>query len=292
VIATFGLLENSSAVVIGAMLVSPLMQPIIGLAAALVGVDGRRQLVSLALIAMGALEAVVLAALIAWIVPTFRAVTITPEILLRTAPGIVDLGIACAAGAAGAFVTVHRKSAAALPGAAIAVALMPPLAALGILLERGNGHLAAGAFLLFVTNLFGIVLASSIVLSTSRLAARREVIWRSRLAVLVPLAAAALVLYPLVTHTAAAYNKAKDEAIVRAALVPALRAQGLGIQDISVVEGPGGLVASIDVVGPERVTGTDALARDLVDRLHREVDLIVRWTERSEFTSSASPPPG
>ena len=92
--------------VIGAV-VSPLMQPIIGLAAAVVGLNARRQLVSTGLIVLTAAESIGLAALVAWIVPVFQAVTITPEILLRTAPGILDL--ACAAGAAGAYVTARNR---------------------------------------------------------------------------------------------------------------------------------------------------------------------------------------
>jgi uncharacterized hydrophobic protein (TIGR00271 family) len=291
-IASFGLLENSSAVVIGAMLVSPLMQPIIGLAAAIVGSEGRRQLVSIALIALATLESIGLAALVALVVPVFQAVTITPEIQLRTSPGILDLGIACAAGAAGAYVTVRQKAAIALPGAAIAVALMPPLAALGILLERGNGHLAGGAFLLFATNLFGIVLASALVLSTRHLKVQRTLTWRGRAAVLAPLAVAIAVAYPLGRHTTAAYRSEKDELLARSVLLSPLRAQGLGIQDLSIVEEPGQVVASVDVIGPQRAVGVSQLSVGLADRLHRPVTLILRWTRRTETTAVAAPSAG
>ncbi len=289
-IATFGLLENSSAVVIGAMLVSPLMQPIIGLAAALVGVEVRRQLVSLTLILFAALESVGLAALVAWIVPTFQVVTITPEILLRTSPGILDLGIALVAGAAGAYVTVRGKAAAALPGAAIAVALMPPLAALGILLQRGNSHLASGAFLLFATNLFGIILASAAVLSFTSLAIHRTLSRRGRLAILVPLLIAIAVAYPLARRTLTSYEAAKDESIAHSVLFPPLRAQGLGIQDINLVRSPAGTVVSVDVTGPSPATGENELSLALARRLHRQVSLILRWTKRTETTALVGTP--
>jgi uncharacterized hydrophobic protein (TIGR00271 family) len=288
-IASFGLLESSSAVVIGAMLVSPLMQPIIGLAAAIVGVEGRRQLVSLGLIALAALESIGLAALVAWVVPVFQAVTITPEILLRTSPGILDLGIACAAGAAGAYVTARGRAAVALPGAAIAVALMPPLAALGILLEGGHEHLAGGAFLLFTTNLFGIVLASAFVLSSRRLAVQRALSLRGRVAVAVPLATAIAVAYPLARTTATSYREAKDTALVRSVIFPPLRDEGLGIQDLTVVEDHGELVASVDVAGPQAPADAPGLSLALADRLHRQVSLILRWTKRTELTAIASP---
>jgi uncharacterized hydrophobic protein (TIGR00271 family) len=288
-IASFGLLENSSAVVIGAMLVSPLMQPIIGLAASIVGLEGRRQLVSIGLIALAGVESVLLAALVAWIVPAFQSVTITPEILARTSPGILDLGIACAAGAAGAYITVRRRAAAALPGAAIAVALTPPLATFGILIEGGHGQLAGGAFLLFATNLFGIVLAAACVLSARRLAVHSAITSRGRLTVLVPLLVAILVAYPLVKKSAAAYAMTKDESLAQAVLYPSLRAQDLGIENLTLVEQRGQVTASVDVAGPEPVTGTSELARDLAERLQRPVTLIFRWTKRTETTASAVP---
>ncbi len=288
-IASFGLLENSSAVVIGAMLVSPLMQPIIGLAAAIVGLNARRQLVAIGLILLAVCESVGLASLVAWIVPVFQAVTITPEILLRTGPGILDLGIAFAAGAAGAYVTVRRRAVIALPGAAIAVALMPPLAAFGILLERGNGKLAGGAFLLFATNLFGIILASALVLSIRRLSLHTSKRAGSRAALVIPLAVAAVVAYPLVKDTTRAYNAANDEALVRSTLIPPLREQNLGIENITLVEQHQQLTASLDIAGPQPVTGTGELSLELANRLRRPVTLIFRWTRRTETTAAANP---
>jgi uncharacterized hydrophobic protein (TIGR00271 family) len=289
-IASFGLLENSSAVVIGAMLVSPLMQPIIGLAAALVSVQGRRQFVSVALIAMAVVESVALSALVALIAPLFQVVTITPEILARTSPGILDVGIAFAAGAAGAYVTVRHQAAVAFPGAAIAVALMPPLAALGILLERGNRHLAAGTLLFFATNLFGIVVASMIVLSASRLAVHRRVMWHNRLAIVLPALIALAIAYPIVKSSTTTYRTHRDEARARSLLLPPLRAQNLGIESLSIVDQDGNFVASVDVAGPAEPVGSDGLARALADGLGRPVHLILRWTRRTEFTSGATPP--
>jgi uncharacterized hydrophobic protein (TIGR00271 family) len=160
VIAALGLIGNSPAVVIGAMLVAPLMQPIIGLAAALVLARPRGELMSLGLIVLTAAEAFVTALLVGLAVPAFRVITLTPELLARTAPALLDLGVAVAAGAAGAYVTVRPRAAGAIAGAAIAVALVPPLGACGVLLAHGNTSLAGGAFFLFLTNLVGIVLAA------------------------------------------------------------------------------------------------------------------------------------
>ena len=289
-IATFGLLENSSAVVIGAMLVSPLMQPIIGLSASIVALETRRQLVSIMVIFFAAVESVALAALVSWVVPGFQVVTITPELLLRTSPGILDLGVALVAGAAGAYVTVRGKASAAFPGAAIAVALMPPLAAFGILLERGNGQLASGAFLLFATNLFGIILASAAVLSLSRLSIHRNLTAHGRLALLAPLMVAIVVAYPLARRTATSYRGAKDESIARSVLVPALRAQDLGIQTITVAKNRGQTVVSLDITGPHPATGVNTLSTELAQRLDRPVTLILRWTKRTETSALVGAP--
>ena len=88
---------------------------------------------------------------------------LTPSIDARTAPGLFDLGVALAAGAAGAYVAVRRTGTDALPGVAIAVSLVPPLASAGICLELGRLDDAAGAGLLFLTNFAAITVAASIV---------------------------------------------------------------------------------------------------------------------------------
>lgn len=288
-IAALGLIESSTAVVIGAMLVSPLMQPMIGIASALVTVNRRRQLVSVGLIAFAAAESVGVAALIAALAPSFHAVTITPEMLLRTSPGILDLAIACAAGAAGAYVTVRPQAAAALPGAAIAVALMPPLATLGILVERGNSHLAAGALLLFVTNLLGIIVASAAVLLITGFGAHRSLTKREQLTVLIPLVTALAIAYPLYRVSASSYRNAKTEALVRPLIVPQLRSEGLGIQNLAIIDKHGQLTVSIDVTGPAQTTIASSLSRQLANTTRRPATLIVRWTKRNEITAVGAP---
>ena len=89
--------------------------------------------------------------------------TLNPSIDARTAPGLLDLGVALAAGAAGAYVAARRTGTDALPGVAIAVSLVPPLATVGICLELGRLDDAAGAGLLFLTNFASITVVASIV---------------------------------------------------------------------------------------------------------------------------------
>ena len=158
-----GLINDSAAVVIGAMLVAPLLIPIMALSAAVAEAWPRRQLESLAIVLGGALVAIGVGWLTAALTPRVGSGAIlSGEILARTNPNMLDLGIAIAAGAAGAYITVRSEAGSALPGVWIAVALIPPLATVGITLYADQSTLAGGAAVLFVTNLAAMVLAGGI----------------------------------------------------------------------------------------------------------------------------------
>jgi uncharacterized hydrophobic protein (TIGR00271 family) len=291
VIAAFGLIANSPAVVIGAMLVAPLMQPIMGFAAALALGRPRHEITCLLLTALATLEAIGFAVLIGLLVPTFRVVTLTPELLSRTTPALLDLGIAVTAGAAGAYVTVRPRSLGAIAGAAIAVALVPPLAACGVLLAHGNGSLAVGALFLFLTNLVGIILAAVVVFLLTGLVAHGAVTRRRLLAMVLPVVAVLAVAYPLGRRSITTYDRSQDEASVRHLIFPELRADGLGIQSLVVIAPGGNLVASIDVIGPSPPPAAADLARRLADDLGRPVRVILRWTKREESVGNSAAAP-
>ncbi len=157
-LAVMGILADSTAVVIGAMLVAPLMTPILAVSASIaMGWPARlRRSVTIVLLAVG--SSVVLAAVISLVIPG-RPDPLPQELLARTSPNLIDLGVGLAAGAAGAYAHVRRQVADAVAGAAVAVALVPPLAVVGITLQLGESALALGAFLLFVVNMTGIVLS-------------------------------------------------------------------------------------------------------------------------------------
>ena len=159
-IAVFGILADSTAVVIGAMLVAPLMFPVLGGAAAVVMGWPRRIAGRAALVAAGSFMAVLLAVLISFVIPGGIS-PLPAELMARTSPNLLDLGIALAAGAAGAYGQVRRHAAEALTGVAVAVALVPPLAVVGITLQLTEWQLALGAFLLFLANVVGIVIAAA-----------------------------------------------------------------------------------------------------------------------------------
>ncbi|HIK37455.1 MAG: DUF389 domain-containing protein [Geminocystis sp.] len=159
-IATFGLLSNSTAVIIGAMVVAPLMLPLRGLAFA--ACEGDVRLFRTALVSL--IGATVLSLFISSFV-AFAASLPSPgsEIIARTQPNLLDLGIALSAGAVGGFAKIRKRITDTMAGVAIAVALMPPLCVVGISLSARNYSFAWGAFLLYLTNLLGIVLACMVV---------------------------------------------------------------------------------------------------------------------------------
>lgn len=161
IIACYGLFANSPAVVIGAMIVAMLLGPIAGVGLALV--DNDTPLLSKALKTLvGGTLGVAVTAFVLGII--HKNVPITNEIMARTAPNLMDLMIALAGGAAGAYATISSRLSVAFVGVAIATALVPPISSGSILLARGETKLAFGAFLLAFTNMVAIQFASSVVL--------------------------------------------------------------------------------------------------------------------------------
>ncbi|EGB15568.1 protein of unknown function DUF389 [Pseudodesulfovibrio mercurii] len=162
-IAEFGLLSNSTAVVIGAMLVAPLMTPIFGISLGLV--RGNTRLIRKALKSevQGVLIAVGMGLLVGGLLVLIDpAIESTPEMLARTKPNLFDLIVALLAGFAGAYAIVDEKISPALPGVAIATAIVPPLANCGLCLAYGLYAGALGSFLLFTANFLSIHLISAL----------------------------------------------------------------------------------------------------------------------------------
>lgn len=161
-IATYGVIADSTATVIGAMLIAPLMTPVLAVAAAVVTGQMQRALYSLLVVILGVAGAVGLA----WILGELFhsgviSMTSNSQIVSRVSPRLVDLYAALGAGAVGAFATCRKDIADTLPGAAIAIALVPPLAVVGLALSQGEWKEAEGAMLLFLTNFFAILIAGS-----------------------------------------------------------------------------------------------------------------------------------
>ena len=155
-IAFLGLRQNSSAVVIGAMLIAPMMSPMMAMGFGMV--TGYPRLFRRATVSTlaGIAVAVGTSALLAFLIPSKIP---TAEILARAQPNLLDLMVALVSGAAGAYAMCRKELASSLPGVAIAVALVPPLCVVGYGLGAGHIDIAQGAGLLFATNLASIILA-------------------------------------------------------------------------------------------------------------------------------------
>ena len=152
-LASFGLLQNSPAVVIGAMLVAPLLGPLTAISVGLVTARLRLTRRGSTTVLVGAGISVVCGWMLGLIVPLESP---TAEMLARGTPTLLDAGVALSAGAVGAYATARKEIPAALAGVAIAAALVPPLCTIGLGLAIGNLEIAFGAFLLFATNIVSV----------------------------------------------------------------------------------------------------------------------------------------
>ncbi len=199
VVAVMGLSAGSAAVVIGAMLLAPLMTPVLATAASLaMGLFAKATTAALTVIA-ASIGSIGLSWALAWaFVPDGP---LSPEIIARTRPDIRDLVVALSAGLAGSYATIRPDASSSLPGVAVAVALVPPLATVGIALEADQMSYAQGALLLYVTNLAAVITPALLVFIVTgfvpprRLATSAPRIATATVAVLVALVAVALPLY-------------------------------------------------------------------------------------------------
>jgi uncharacterized hydrophobic protein (TIGR00271 family) len=159
-IASLGLIQNSTAVVIGAMVVAPLMTPLIGAGLALVQGNTIFFRDSIKAMGYGIGAALLISLFLGLVVPMEQ---LTPELLARGVPTIIDLGVAFLSGAAAAYAVARPSLLGALAGVAIAAALVPPLATVGISLAEGAWKVSEGAAILFATNLVAIILGAALI---------------------------------------------------------------------------------------------------------------------------------
>ena len=211
VVAVMGLSADSAAVVIGAMLLAPLMTPVLGTAACISMALFRRSVRMLGIVLAATVGSIVLAyALAAFVVTS----DLPREVTSRTAPDLRDLFVALGAGTAGAYATVRRDVSSSLPGVAVAVALVPPLSVVGIALESGEPTFARGALLLYTTNLVAIVFAGIVVFAVTGFVPPRrlELTFRRSATVAVLVGAVVLVIaIPLVQVSRTAVDRSERQ---------------------------------------------------------------------------------
>jgi uncharacterized hydrophobic protein (TIGR00271 family) len=159
-IATMGLIQGSVAVIIGAMIIAPLMTPILGFSLGVIWGDFRLLRIAFSSLFRGIILAVAISALLAFVVPISH---FSGEIISRANPSLFDIIVALGSGALAAYGYANKKVSSALTGIAIAVALMPPLCTVGIGLGKLDPRIASEAAVLFAINLVSISLAAAVV---------------------------------------------------------------------------------------------------------------------------------
>ena len=277
IIASLGLLLGSPAVVIGAMLIAPLMSPIMAFSMGLVLGDLRVLRLSTEAIVKGIAVALVIAAFAGLLSP-LKA--ITGEMLARSRPTLLDLAVALASGLAGAYALARKDVSAALPGVAVAASLMPPLATVGLGLAMGEPRIAGGALLLFIANIAAISLAGGVVFL---LLGVRPQVWApgSRTQLRRRLIASAVTLIviavPLGVILAGIVRDARQERAAEAVLTTRLSEVGAELVDLEAEEADGQLhvVATVRSVEPIDVALVDGMAQALRGALGRPIQLDV-----------------
>ncbi|WP_137843805.1 TIGR00341 family protein [Microbacterium sp. 2FI] len=167
IIAISGVLADSTATVIGAMIIAPLGTPILGIALGIVSGHLSLVLRSMMWVAIGLVVVVVLGWLFTFVIADPASLETNSQILGRTSPHLLDLVAALATGTAGAFAMCRRDLSAVLPGVAISISLVPPLGVVGVCMGQGAWDAAFGALFLFLSNVVALVIAGSIVFTVS-----------------------------------------------------------------------------------------------------------------------------
>ncbi|HIK44553.1 MAG TPA: DUF389 domain-containing protein, partial [Leptolyngbyaceae cyanobacterium M65_K2018_010] len=227
-IATFGLLSNSAAVIIGAMLIAPLMLPIRGTAFGIL--DANKRLIRRGLVSL--VVGTLLSVAMAWGIGQLTGIaSFGSEVTARTQPNLLDLGVAIAAGGLAGFAAVDKKLSSSFAGVAIAVALMPPICVVGLWLSRGEWYFALGATLLYLTNLFGITLASMVAFVAKGYAPFQQ----ARRPIIITLFFTTLLLLPLGASTAQMVRQNQLETSLKTVLLDrTLTFQRLTLVDMAV----------------------------------------------------------
>lgn len=179
--ATFGLLMNNVAVIIGSMLIAPLLSPILSLSLGVVMADSKIIFRSLYTISKSVIFAIPAAAIVTLFFSDLSALgpELNDQILSRAEPTLMFAAVAIIAGAAASFALIRPHLNAALPGVAISVALIPPLAATGIGVARLDATLISNSIMLFLINTIAIVFASMVIFSLMNLYVKRGVAERA-----------------------------------------------------------------------------------------------------------------
>ncbi|MFC8045720.1 DUF389 domain-containing protein [Nocardia sp. NPDC057353] len=275
VIAVSGVAGDSTATVIGAMIVAPLSVPILGVGLGIATGSGALIRRSLILVSVGAVLVVALGFLVAQVLPNPVDVLANSQVLGRTSPKLMDLTAALATGLVAAVAITRRDVGDVLPGVAIAISLVPPLGVVGVCLGSDAPGLALGAFVLFVSNVLALVVTSTVVLVLAGYAERTGA--RRGRAYLVLAAALLVVAIPLVINSLSTLW-AGQIADAADAWLDGIR--GAQVTDVTVH----GHTATVSVLGPEQLPDTAELRRAVAELVPWDPQVVIVHTVGSRTT--------
>lgn len=268
VIATAGVVADSTATVIGAMIVAPLMVPILGSVVAVVLADRDNLIRSGALVVTGAASVVAIGWLIGLAVHTPIVAATNAQVASRVSPRLIDLIAALATGAVGSVALARDDISDTLPGVAIAISLVPPLAVVGLTLESGAPDQALGALLLFATNVSAILATGLLVMGIYRVhrqsgeraeSTHRE--FRRNRAVVAIVTGLIVIAIPLAITSAHVASSTSRESTVSDVATRWATAAGWDVA--SVANQPDGIL--VRVTGPTPAPDTDTLDSELTN---------------------------
>ena len=286
IIATYGVISGSTATVIGAMIIAPLMTPIMATTLAIVLGASPRMKQSVLVVGLSILYVIGLAIVLSlFISPIAIGFNTNPEVTSRVSPNLLALFIALASGAAGAFAVSREDISDTLPGVAIAISLVPPLAVVGIALSKTQWSSAGGALLLFLTNFLAIVLAGGAVLWFSGVNARRlspvEDINRKR-AIQIAIIGVIIVAILLGLNGYRTLEQDRDTVLAQNIVTSWLHGSSYTVSSVTLYFQPGDFMlrgpsqVQIRIVGQGDIPNIDQLAQDLEETLGHPVTIEMR----------------
>jgi uncharacterized hydrophobic protein (TIGR00271 family) len=286
IIATYGVISGSTATVIGAMIIAPLMTPIMATTLAIVLGESPRMSRSVGLVCLSIVFvvglAIVLSSFISSLVIGFST---NPEITTRVSPNLIALLVALASGAAGAFAVSREDVSNTLPGVAISISLVPPLSVVGISLAKAQLFDAGGAMLLFLTNFLAIILAGGAVFWFSGVNARRlsarEDVHRKR-AVQIAVIGVVIVAILLGLNGYHTTEADRDTALAQQTVMTWLNGSSYGLSSVTINYPPqdfllrGTSQVQVTIVGTGNVPTPNLLALQLERALGHPVTVVIK----------------
>ena len=294
IIATSGLLTNSPAVIIGAMLVAPLMSPILGLGLASLTGDAKFFRNAGIALARGAVVAIVIATILTLfnrLLPFLPLQELPSEVFARIRPTPIDLTIALAGGMAAAFALAMPSISAALPGVAIATALMPPLCTVGVGIAMGRWDVAGGALLLFVTNAVTIAFAAMLVFSAVGFTIKREEGRIVPRALVVTAVFTAILLIPLTWLSVQFFRDANDNRLINEVVTQEVTRFDAELAGLTITNLDNTLHIELTIRTSEPLSYEDVnqMQQDIAVRLQQPVSVIVNQIFASKLDPLVPP---